>query len=122
MACLSESEESKALIDPGDIHRRIYSDSSDVDCKTLSGTVSDRLDLRLRVYKRRWYILFLFVVMNLTQNMFWNSFGPIQSPVKLIFHWKDQNILLLSMWAAISMIAFAAPMGWLMEARGESRA
>ena len=119
MNCIGESDEEKALLKPGEKDRRYSStDSSTYSSINNEAESSGTISTRLRVYKRRWYILFLFIAMNITQNMFWNTFGPIQGPVELIFHWKDRVILLLSLWAAVSFILVSAPMGWLMETKG----
>ena len=112
---MEDNDETKALVvNPGESGKSYSSTESSVSVLTRINSTSTRL----RVYKRRWYILFLFVAMNITQNIYWNTFGPIQGPVELIFHWQDRNILLLSLWAAVGMIVFSPPMGWLMEAKG----
>ena len=92
------------------------SNAETIEADYASTTISTK---QFRVYKRRWYILFLFVAINIIYNMYWNTFGPIQGPVKLIFHWEDWNILLITAWSGVSLTIVSAPMGRLMEKQGE---
>ena len=45
-----------------------------------------------RVYKRRWYILILFGMILLVQNVVWNTWGPIAQSAKVVFEWSDSQI------------------------------
>ena len=72
-----------------------------------------------RVYKRRWYILFVFTMTSIVSNMMWNTWGPIQRPCRLAFRWERWTVLLLSSLGAIGPILGAFPSTWLMDSRGE---
>lgn len=72
----------------------------------------------IKVYKRRWYILFLFSAQAIVYNMTWNTWGPIQEPCKVVFGWSDRDILLLTSSAAVAFILAAVPSIWLMDAKG----
>lgn len=72
-----------------------------------------------RVYKRRWYILFVFTMTSIVSNMMWNTWGPIQRPCRLVFGWERWTVLLLSSLGAIGPILGAFPSTWLMDSRGE---
>ena len=72
-----------------------------------------------RVYKRRWYILFVFTMTSIVSNTMWNTWGPIQRPCRLVFGWERWTVLLLSSLGAIGPILGAFPSTWLMDSRGE---
>ncbi|XP_027036216.1 disrupted in renal carcinoma protein 2 homolog isoform X2 [Pocillopora damicornis] len=88
------------------------------DCLTSSST-SSITEIRFKVYKRRWYVLFVFTANAYVYNMAWNTWAPIQEPTKLAFGWTDFDILLLSSWAAISLIVTSVPLTWLMDSKGQ---
>ena len=71
-----------------------------------------------KVYKRRWYVLFVFTAQAFIFNMAWNTWGPIQEPSKVAFGWTDFDLLLLSSWAAIALLATSLPLTWLMDSKG----
>jgi FLVCR family MFS transporter len=73
-----------------------------------------------KVYKRRWYVLFVFTAQAFIFNMAWNTWGPIQEPSKVAFGWTDFDLLLLSSWAAIALLATSLPLTWLMDSKGLS--
>lgn len=75
--------------------------------------------LEVKVYKRRWWILFLFAGMGFMQCAVWNTWGPITASVKLAYpNWDDAEIALLSMWGTITMITGIVPMTVLLQAKG----
>ena len=74
--------------------------------------------IHFKVYKRRWYVLFVFTAQAFIFNMAWNTWGPIQEPSKVAFGWTDFDLLLLSSWAAIALIATSLPLTWLMDSKG----
>ncbi|XP_042211987.1 solute carrier family 49 member 4 homolog [Homarus americanus] len=75
--------------------------------------------VEVRVYKRRWWILFLFAGMGFMQCAVWNTWGPITASVKLAYpNWDDAEIALLSMWGTITMIMGLAPMTLLLQTKG----
>ena len=74
--------------------------------------------VQVKVYKRRWYVLFVFTAEAFIYNMAWNTWGPIQEPSKVAFGWTDFNILLLTSWAAIALLATSVPLCWLMDTKG----
>ncbi|MPC22600.1 Disrupted in renal carcinoma protein 2 [Portunus trituberculatus] len=77
--------------------------------------------VEVKVYKRRWWILFLFAGMGFMQCAVWNTWGPITATVKTAYpKWDDAEIALLSMWGTITMITGLVPMTILLQAKGES--
>ena len=75
--------------------------------------------LQCKVYKRRWYVLFIFTLTSVVSNLMWNTWGPIQRPCRLVFGWERWTILLLSSLGAIGPILGAFPSTWLMDTKGE---
>lgn len=49
-------------------------------------------DGQLQVYTRRWYVLTMFGMVNFTQNLVWNTWGPITQSAKAVFGWSDSQI------------------------------
>lgn len=75
--------------------------------------------VEVKVYKRRWWILFLFAGMGFMQCAVWNTWGPITATVKTAYpKWDDAEIALLSMWGTITMITGLVPMTILLQAKG----
>ena len=71
-----------------------------------------------KVYKRRWYVLFVLVLTSIVSNIMWNTWGPIQRPCRFVFGWERWAILLLSSFGAIGPILGAFPSTWLMDVKG----
>ena len=79
---MEESNERTTLLENGD--------------RLTSSSMSSITEIRFKVYKRRWYVLFVFTANAYVYNMAWNTWAPIQEPTKLAFGWTDFDILLLS--------------------------
>ncbi|XP_069185946.1 solute carrier family 49 member 4 homolog [Procambarus clarkii] len=96
-------------------------DSSDLE--TLLPEVHEESllisSVEVKVYKRRWWILFLFAGIGFMQCAVWNTWGPITSSVKIAYpNWDDAEVALLSMWGTITMIMGLAPMTLLLQTKG----
>ena len=74
--------------------------------------------VQCKVYKRRWYVLFVFTAEAFIFNMTWNTWGPIQEQFKAAYGWTDFNIIVLNLWAAIAFLATTFPLTWLMDSKG----
>ncbi|XP_068222406.1 solute carrier family 49 member 4 homolog [Palaemon carinicauda] len=75
--------------------------------------------LEVKVYKRRWWILFLFAGLGFMQCAVWNTWGPITESVKIAYpSWSDAQIALLSMWGTITMILGLLPLTTLLQVKG----
>ena len=71
-----------------------------------------------KVFKRRWYVLFVFTAEAFIYNLTWNTWSPIQEPCKVAFGWTDFDLLLLSSWASIALLVTSFPLTWLMDSKG----
>ena len=72
----------------------------------------------LQVYKRRWYMLFLFSVIVFTQTMISGMWGPMAQSVQIVFGWSTGNIALLSSWGAVSVLVCSFGAIWLINKKG----
>lgn len=66
------------------------------------------------VYKRRWYILFIFSFLALFQCTVWNTWGPVVDIVDLVFpSWSEKTVSLFANWGSISFLVFMVPVLYL---------
>ena len=71
------------------------------------------------VYRRRWYVLFAYTAMAMTQGMVWNTWAPIAASTEQVFGWTDQDIALLTNWGPITYIISIIFFTWLMDVKGK---
>ncbi|XP_014781014.1 solute carrier family 49 member 4 isoform X2 [Octopus bimaculoides] len=71
-----------------------------------------------KVYKRRWYILFLFAFFAFTQSLHWNTWPPIAQTTNELFGWTVSNVALLTNWGPITYTLCALPISWVIETKG----
>ena len=107
-----EDSESKRLLHDDNIVSP--NRQTDIENKEISSS-NERT---CKVYKRRWYVLFVFTVTSMVSNMMWNTWGPIQRSCRLVFGWEKWTVLLLSSLGAIGPIMGAFPSTWLMDTKG----
>ncbi|KAK3099920.1 hypothetical protein FSP39_011798 [Pinctada imbricata] len=94
------------------IQEEAHAQEEEVDEKTTL------LPVQTHVFKRRWYILFVFSLLSCTQNGLWSTWGPISASAEEAFDWTDADIALLSMWGPISYIITAFILSWIVDVRG----
>ena len=75
-----------------------------------------------KVYRRRWYCLFVFAMMAFTQTLMWNTWGPIAASAKCAFFWTNTEISLLVAWGPVLYMLTVFPSVWLADAKGKSYA
>ena len=90
------------------------------DCneKLLPSKLSDSQSHETRVYKLRWYILIVYCLNGMLQNMVWNTWSPIQETARAVYHWESGVIDLLPAWGSITYIFTMFPFAWLMDVKG----
>ncbi len=49
-------------------------------------------DGQLQVYTRRWYVLTMYGMVNFTQNLVGNTWGPLTQSAKAVFGWSVSQI------------------------------
>lgn len=73
----------------------------------------------IKVYKRRWYILMIFTLLNATGNILWNTWPPVQETCQLVFGWDKKNVLIIGALQALGSIISIVPSAWLLDTKGE---
>nr|XP_034303360.1 solute carrier family 49 member 4-like [Crassostrea gigas] len=71
-------------------------------------------DGQLQVYTRRWYVLTMFGMVNFTQNLVWNTWGPITQSAKAVFGWSDSQIGQFANMGNIAYLVTVFPVCYLM--------
>ncbi len=69
----------------------------------------------IHVYRRRWYILFIFSVYCAYQGYIWNNFSPITYALQLAYDWSDGTIALLANWGPIAFVVCTLPFSYIFE-------
>ena len=90
------------------------------DTTPLLPPQSTYLTQDLCVYRRRWYILFLWAVLTFMQGALGNVWVVIALPVEVVFGWTDSDISLMQMWTYITYFVTVLPWVWLMNRYGAS--
>ena len=78
----------------------------------------NRNDERYQLYKRRWYILFLFVLFSLTSSIVTNSWGPITLSAQYAFGWNNGDIAVLQSWSFTMPVVTGFLVYWLLSSKG----
>jgi len=89
----------------------VDSDVAEITCASLT-------DDRIQVFKRRWYILILYSLVNVMQSMIWNTWGPLALSAQIAFGWTLDEIALLTNWGCIMYALSAFFFSWLMDVKG----
>ncbi|XP_075242397.1 solute carrier family 49 member 4 homolog [Convolutriloba macropyga] len=113
--------ESDGLISDGDSDRHVAYKTDYTPQSSQNGYDQDELDARgliCRVYKRRWYILFIYCSVGLSNYISWNTWDPIQRTAKYVYGWNNGIISLLADWGLITLIAFPPFYAALLKKKG----
>lgn len=94
-------------------------ESSHLVVNTSPGDYTGMTSSNIKVYKRRWYILFIFTLLNTTGNILWNTWPPIQETCQLVFGWDKTNVLTIGALQAVGSIISIVPSAWLLDTKGE---
>ncbi|XP_023213736.1 disrupted in renal carcinoma protein 2 homolog [Centruroides sculpturatus] len=65
--------------------------------------------LNTKLYKRRWWILFVFSALTLLQSFVGITWITIQQSAKDVFSWKDSNLIILTHCKTIAFVIFGIP-------------
>ncbi len=77
---------------------------------------------RYRVYGYRWVVLAVFMLVNLTIQVLWISYAPINSLASKYYGVSDLAIGALAMSFMVVFIPMALPAAWVIDTRGFRRA
>ena len=72
----------------------------------------------IKVYKGRWYILFVYCINGVLQSAMWNTWGPIEATARAVYKWDSYVIDLLAAWGGITYCFTMAPFAWVMDVKG----
>ncbi|CAB4015411.1 disrupted in renal carcinoma 2 homolog [Paramuricea clavata] len=72
----------------------------------------------VKIYKTRWYILFMYCLIAILQNIMWNTWGPIQATARAVYDWDDYVIDLMAAWGCITFCIAMLPFAWIMDVKG----
>jgi MFS family permease len=75
-----------------------------------------------QVYRYRWVVLAVFMLVNITIQMLWISFGSITLPAAEFYGVSDLQIGMLSMVFMIVFIPLSLPVAWVIDTWGFYRA
>ena len=70
------------------------------------------------VYKRRWWILFVFCFCSVTQSTLWNTWSPILDSMQIAYDWTDSFTALLLGSADVGYMVMTFPLMFLVENKG----
>ncbi|KAK4304038.1 hypothetical protein Pmani_023987 [Petrolisthes manimaculis] len=75
---------------------------------------------KIKVYTRRFWILFVFAMIAWFQCLQWNTWGPLSDSVNAAFpgRWGSKTVAMMANWGTITFVLFVSPMCWLMTAKG----
>ena len=72
-----------------------------------------------QVYKRRWWLLAVFSLMTLAQNVCYNTWSPITDAVLIAFNWSDSFVTLFPALGNVAYALFAFPFMYIIDSHGE---
>lgn len=70
------------------------------------------------VYRYRWVVLAVFMLVNLTIQMLWISYAPITGPAAKYYDVSDLEIGLLAMVFMLAFIPLSIPVSWVIDTYG----
>jgi cyanate permease len=80
--------------------------------------VSDQTNAGFRVYRYRWVVLAVFMLVNITMQMLWISYAPITSLASQYYGVSSLAIGVLAMSFMIAFIPLSLPAAWVIDTRG----
>jgi MFS family permease len=72
----------------------------------------------IKVYKYRWLILVIFMLVVVMNQLLWITFAPVTSIAATFYHVSDLSIGILSMSFMIIFIFFSIPASWVIDTYG----
>jgi len=80
--------------------------------------VSEQVAGQYRVYRYRWVVLAVFMLVNVTIQMLWISYAPITSLASKYYGVSELAIGILAMSFMIAFIPLSLPAAWVIDSRG----
>ena len=76
-------------------------------------------ETKTEIYRRRWYLLFLFSMTALVWNAIWSTWGPIAQSAKQVYSWGDGDIAMFTWLGNLPFLITMFPMAYLMDVKGQ---
>ena len=76
------------------------------------------MENKIKVYKYRWVVLSVFMLIVAANQLLWITFAPITKDVALLLHVSDLQIGILSMCFMLVFIVFSIPASWIIDKYG----
>ncbi|KAH9500439.1 hypothetical protein Btru_071895 [Bulinus truncatus] len=105
-SCLDSQILEDTLTQPGEI-----SETTPLIGKT-------KTDSRTHVYKKRWYLLFLFSLTAMLWSAVWSTWGPIAQSAKNVYEFDDADIAMFTWLGNIPFLVTMFPIAYLMDVKG----
>jgi len=71
------------------------------------------------LYKRRWWILFVYFFVSVVQGILWNTWAPMTDAAVVAFGWSEGQVAAIPAVANLSFILLAFPILYLIETYGK---
>lgn len=113
------NSETSPLLNPGHATAGIYSRTLSQEEAILGGLSNNsRFTDRYRLYGRRWYVLFVLFVLNVSNAMLWLSFAPIADYTAQYYSTTLNAINWLSVVYLLCYLLFGLPTMWILDVLG----
>jgi len=114
---VTQTQSTKSGSDYPVISVRHFSPESDQYRNLLTSASS--LHVTIKVYKQRWYILFVFASLALVQGGLCNIWTVIAQSASAAFGWTDKAISLMQGWLFIAFLISMFPASMFMDKKGK---
>ena len=71
-----------------------------------------------RVYRRRWWVMLVFVIFASNQSVVWNTWSPIAAASESVFRWTDSTVAAIINTSEISYLVLVIPVNMLTNVKG----
>ncbi|KAF6033360.1 hypothetical protein EB796_008334 [Bugula neritina] len=78
----------------------------------------DTDNTEIKLYKRRWWILFVFFFVSVVDSLRWNTWAPIVDAVVVALDWTDGQVVALPAIANAILVVFSFPILYVLELYG----
>jgi cyanate permease len=86
--------------------------------RTFAGTKLEETVEKIKVYRYRWVVLSVFMLIVAANQLLWITFAPITNDVAKLLNVSELEIGLLSMSFMVVFIVFSIPASWIIDKYG----
>ena len=88
------------------------------DCHQHGVTASINSFSLIKVFRRRWYILFVYSLFSFVQGALVDVYAVVAVSCEKAFHWSDTQISSMQTWIYLCFLIAIFPSCWLIDAKG----